>query len=282
MNQAPLFEFGGSGPVINLSLANGFPPQTYQPVFEPLTRQYRVVCLLPRALWQNGALPQDMRSWHVLADDLLAGLRAHNLTEVIAVGHSVGAVVSMLAILAEPARFRALIMLDPAIMPPLVLGTIKVLRLLGLSEQFPLVKKARHRRRDFATVEAAYTYFKNKALFANWPDDSVQRYARSVTRPTGNGGGLTLAWSPDWEAQYFKTIYTGAWGAVRQLKGVLPVLVIRGSATDTFTRPAADFMRRLLPDVTCVEVAGHGHLFPQSAPVQTRQIIAGWLAGLKH
>ncbi len=280
MNQAPLYEFGGSGPVINLALANGFPPQTYQPIFEPLTRQYRAVCLLPRALWQNGSQPQDTRSWHVLADDLLAGLRAHNLTNVIAVGHSMGAVVSMLAVLAEPARFRALIMLDPAIMPPRVLRMIKVLRVLGLSEQFPLVKKARRRRRDFATVEAAYTYFKNKALFANWPDDSVQRYAQSVTKPAGSSGGLTLAWAPDWEAQYFKTIYTEAWDAVRKLKGVLPVLVIRGEMTDAFTRPAADLMQRLLPGVTCVEVAGHGHLFPQSAPVQTRQIISGWLAGL--
>jgi pimeloyl-ACP methyl ester carboxylesterase len=281
MNQAPLYEFGGEGRVINLALANGFPPETYQPILEPLTRQYRAVCVLPRALWQNGSQPQDTRSWHTVADDLLAGLRAHQLSDVVAVGHSMGAVASLLAVLAEPARFRGLIMLDPAIMPPRVMRFIKALNLLGLSEQMPLVKKARRRRRDFATVEAAYTYFKNKALFANWPDDSVQRYARSVTRPVGNGGGLTLAWSPDWEAQYFKTIYAGVWGAVRRLKGLLPVLVIRGALTDTFTRPAADLMQRLVPDVTCVEVAGHGHLFPQSAPMQTRMIMTGWLAGLK-
>ena len=37
MTDYPLTEFGGSGPLMVISLANGFPPQTYRPLLDPLT-----------------------------------------------------------------------------------------------------------------------------------------------------------------------------------------------------------------------------------------------------
>ena len=91
---------------------------------------------------------------------------------------------------------------------------------------------------------------------------------------------MTLAWPREWEAYYFRTLYTGTWRELPKLRGKVPVLTIRGQRSNTLFPKAAARMRRILPQMDYAEIAGHGHLFPQSAPDQTRQVITEWLAGL--
>lgn len=277
MQTHPLFDFGGAGPALHLAVANGFPPHTYRPLLAPLTADYRVLSLPPRALWPGvGAPPAQAGSWRELADDLLAGLRQHNLTDVIAVGHSFGGVASLLAVLAEPRRFRALILLDPTILPPPVADAIRALRQQGDGARLPLVDGALSRRSRFADLDEAFAYWRDKALFSDWPDAALRLYAESMTRPTGSGD-LTLTWSPAWEAYYYQSVYTDAWDDLPRLAGLLPTLVIGGETTTTFTAEARDRARALLPGAAHVTIGGHGHLFPHSAPAETERVIRDWL-----
>ncbi|MBI5671061.1 MAG: alpha/beta hydrolase [Chloroflexi bacterium] len=272
----PLYDFGGSGPVLHVAVANGFPPQVYAPLLEPLTRRYHVVCLLPRALWPGEAPPETLRDWRTLSDDLLAGMARHRLTDVIAVGHSFGGVASLLAALAEPVRFRALCLLDPTILPPHAMQAMAAMQAGGTVGDFPLVQGALRRRRTFDSVDAAYAYFKSRTLFADWPDATVRLYAEHGTRPARQGG-VELVWPPEWEAYYFSTLYTGTWDDLPRLRGLLPLLIVRGENSDTLLPEAAGQIRRLLPDAVYAEIAGHGHLFPQTAPDETRRVIEAWL-----
>lgn len=280
MTSAPLYDFGGSGPVLHLAGANGFPPQTYQPLLGPLTTHYHVMSLLPRPLWHTPPPPDSLNEWRQMANDLLAGLRWLDASDVIAVGHSMGGVFSMLAAIAEPERFRALILLDPTILPsPYLLG-VRALRAVGLEDRLPLVQGALRRRDEFDNVEAAYDYWRQKPLFDKWPDETVRLYAESMTRPAGENGGVELAWPREWEARVYETLPVDAWDSVPQLDGLLPILVVRGAETDTFTEASAKRFAKLVPGAEMVEVEGHGHLFPHTAPHETRGIIKGWLAGL--
>jgi pimeloyl-ACP methyl ester carboxylesterase len=52
---------------------------------------------------------------------------------------------------------------------------------------------------------------------------------------------------------------------------------VRGTETDTFTAQSCRKFRRLVPDATIVEIEGHGHLFPQSAPEETSRVVREWL-----
>jgi pimeloyl-ACP methyl ester carboxylesterase len=284
MSTPPIFDFefepgpDGHNSIVHLAIANGFPPDTYRPFLRALGG-YRALAVLPRALWHNGVRPESAVSWQVMADDLLAGLRAHDMTNVIAVGHSMGGVASMLAAIAEPSRFRALVLLDPTIFPADLLRVIRWAGRFGLANRFPLVQRALRRRRSFASVDAAHEYFRTRPLFANWPPETVRLYAESNTRPA-HGGGVDLAWMPEWEAQYYRTIYLTPWRAVRRLQGLLPVLVIRGEHTDTFLERSADRFRRLVPDATLIDLPGHGHLFPHSAPQDTARLVGDWLGTL--
>lgn len=275
----PIYQFGGDGPLIHLATANGFPPQIYKPLIDPLTKHYQVVSLPPRALWREESVPEQWINWRdSVAQDLIAGMRAHNLHNLVGIGHSIGGVATLIAALAEPNRFKGVILLDPTILPKLYLRIVTFFRLFGVRMSHGLAERAEKRRIDFDSVEDGYTYFRGKKLFADWPDETVQLYAESLV--PGENGRMTLVWPREWEAYYFRTLYTGVWRELPKLRGKVPVLTIRGQQSNTLFPREAARMQRILPEMSYAEIAGHGHLFPQSAPNETRRIIEDWLVNL--
>lgn len=270
------YDFGGNGRPLHMALANGFPPQTYAPLLNPLTDRYQALSFPPRPLWTDPPPAHTLRTWQQMADDLLSALDAHALTGVIGVGHSMGAVATLLAALESPQRFAALVLLDPTIFPPSAFWTLRLMRMVGLQGRFPLVNQALRRRAHFENEQAAFDYWRGKRLFKDWADDVLWLYVQGLTQPAPDGG-IMLSWSPLWESRYYATIYTHTWRKLPQLEGRLPILVIRGTTTNTFLEPAAARFRRVVPSAHYAEIEGHGHLFPQSAPTQTHGILAAWL-----
>jgi pimeloyl-ACP methyl ester carboxylesterase len=272
-----LYEFGGQGAPVHLAVANGFPPPTYRSLAAPLTERYRVFSLPPRALWGNPPPPESVRTWRDLADDLLAGLEAFHIEPVVAIGHSFGAVASLVAAAQKPERFRALVLLDPTIFLPWQMFTLSVLRVFGLQTRMPLVRGALNRRARFANVDEAYAYWRGKRLFHDWPDEAVRLYTAGTTQPDRDGHGIELAWSPAWEARCYQTILTTTWHYLAALRGTLPILLLRGARSDTLSAQVAARMCRVLPQIRSLEVEGYGHLFPHAAPEATLRRIEPWL-----
>lgn len=276
----PLLELGGRGSLIHLASANGFPPATYLPALAPVLETHRVVSLPPRAMWPGiGAPPEAPGGWESLADDLLAGMRQHALPPVIAVGHSFGAVASLMAAVRDRSRFTALALLDPTIFPPAFMRELREKRARGELEFRPLVQGARKRRSRFATGEEAFGYWRSKPLFADWSDAALWRYTRSMLRPLLEGD-FTLTWSPAWEAHYYESFYPDSWEEVARLDPSLPTLIVGGAISDTLLPEAAALLRERLPWASHVSIPARGHLFPQSAPAETGGILSAWLTGL--
>lgn len=275
----PLIELAGEAgaPLLHLAPANGFPPMTYEPLLRELSG-YRAVCLPPRALWGNQAPPTDYRDWHADAHDLLAGLAARDMREVVAVGHSLGGVVSMLALLKAPERFKALIMLDPPILTASFLTMIAAALEHEKIEQIPMVQIARRRRQTFMSREEAFERFRQKSIFADWTDESLRLYVEHGLRRRADGGGYDLVWSVDWEAHYFSTVYLKIWEALPRLTGSPPALIIRGGESDTLRTEEFLRMQAVAPALDSIELAGQGHLFPLAAPAETGRLILDWLA----
>jgi pimeloyl-ACP methyl ester carboxylesterase len=186
----------------------------------------------------------------------------------------------MLAVIAEPGRFRALVMLDPTLRPPYQLKILEALKALRLMHRFPLAQGARRRRSRFASTEEAYVYWRQRRLFADWSDEVLHHYAESMTQPAPDGDGVLLRWHPEWEARYYENIITDVWSDVPKRRGLLPTLVVRGAETDTFVEGACRKFARMVPDALMIDLPGQGHLFPQAAPDQTRAVIEDWLRTL--
>lgn len=276
----PLLELGGQSERLALLLpANGFPPETYLPALAPLFPRWRVVCLPPRALWEDaGPAPEAPGSWETLAEDLLEGIRRHGLPPALAIGHSFGAVAALLAAVREPARFLGLALLDPTIFPPARLAEFRELRERGATRSRPLVQGALTRRESFRDAAEAFAYWRTRPLFADWSDAMLQRYSAAMLRPVP--GGFTLRWPRAWEAHYYESISTEIWDSVARLNPGLPVLVVRGEHSDTFSAEAGAHFAQLVPWAVPRTVAA-GHLFPQVAPDATGRILLEWLAGLE-
>lgn len=276
----PLIELGGTGPLIHLAPANGFPPLTYVPALAPVLARHRVISLPPRAMWPDiGAPPEAPRSWTTLADDLLGGFSAHHLPPVIGIGHSFGAVASLLAATRDRPRFTALALLDPTIAPPAFMEHFREQRRRGEMAFRPLVQGARKRRDRFVNAAEAFDYWRDKPLFADWSDVALWSYVEAMLRPSGEGD-FTLTWSPAWEAHYYESFYTETWDDLARLDRSLPLLVVGGATSDTFVPEAAQLLRQRLPHAEPHTIHGHGHLFPQSAPEATGRILADWLSRL--
>lgn len=276
----PLVELGGHGPVVHLAPANGFPPETYLPALAPLLPDHRIVSLPPRAMWPDaGPPPETPGSWTTLGEDLLAGIRQHDLPPLIAVGHSFGAVASLLAAVRDRPRFRALAMLDPTILPPSIMDQLRAQRRTGEMSFRPLVQGARKRRERFSSEKEAFSYWRGKPLFTDWSDDAVARYAKAMLRPNGDGDFI-LTWPGAWEAHYYESFYTESWDDIGKLDPTLPILIVGGTESDTLLPEARDLLRERIPWATRKTLPGYGHLFPHAVPEQTGRILAEWVSGL--
>lgn len=270
--------FGGEGRPIHLAVANGFPPGCYRPLMEALTDLGRGVSVLPRPLWPDDHQPPRRGvTWYTLAEDLLQAFEALGWREVIGIGHSMGGVITMVAAVRRPDRFRALVLMDPVLMDPKVLALFRILRALGLGPRLhPLARRARRRRRSWPSREAAAAHLRARPLFAAWHPQAFEGYLAEGLRPAGDGS-VVLAYPPEWEVHIFVNVPHDAWRFVPHIP--LPVLVLRGSASDTFTARDEARFRRLQPRADFRTLPG-SHLFPMEHPEETAQAIRGWLAGL--
>lgn len=298
-----LHDFGGEGPIIHLSHANGFPPASYAPFAETLInpplldaaerfaadaenrfsnseavgkttgRGFRVIGLPARPLWPHSQ-PESAPDWHTFANDLIHGLDDLQMKQIIGVGHSMGGVLTLLAAVRRPDLFRAIVLIDPVIMPPMILAVLWLMRRSGLSQRQPLVQGALRRRRVWPSRQACYDHYRGKPLFATWPETSLRAYVEAGTRST-QYGQVELVFPPEWEAHIFATAPTDIWRFVPKL--TTPVLTIRGEHTDTYRSQSQQRMARLLPGARFSLISDAGHLVPMERPAETGAVVLDFL-----
>jgi len=262
----PYIEHGGTGLPLHFLHANGYPPACYKEFIEALRSEYRVFGMLLRPLWPD-AKPEELHDWDPLSDDLLSFLDEQQSGPVIGVGHSIGGIVTLRAALKEPARFRALVLLDPVFFPPYFIflwNLLLLLRLLG--RVHPLIGGALKRRRTFDDLGVVFRGYRRREIFRYFDDDQLRAYIRGITRPRP-GGGYELAYSPEWESRIY---YTGVWRDMELWRAlprlVVPTIIIRGAETDTFRENAGRLVQRKQPKIRVATLEKSTHLLPLERP----------------
>ena len=241
-----LQDLAGRGPLLHLAHANGFPPGAYRLLAEALAGAYHVVALPTRPLWPGNPPPEGI-SWRRLAGDLLQAMEALDWRDIVAVGHSLGGVLTLWAAGAalnrRPGLFRALVLVDPVILPPHWLWGLRLLRRLGLEHRGPLVQRALRRQVTWPSRQACFDDYRGKQVFARWSDTALWDYVNSGTVLEADGAAR-LRYPREWEAHLFASVPVDIWRHVPPLP--LPVLLLRGEHSDTF-RPQvqARLARRL-------------------------------------
>lgn len=255
-------DLGGHGPLIHLASANGFPPETYRPLCEYLAPSFHVVGYRSRPLWPDSH-PNDVQSWHDLAHDLLTDLDTVSPNApVIGMGHSLGGIMTLYAALIRPERFRALILIDPVLLPRRMLPLTWLARQTGQHHRSPLARGAANRRHRFASAQEALDRYQGRAIFANFTPEALMAYVEAGLRHDASGT-LTLAWPREWESHIFALVPIDTWDAIARLR--CPLLLIRGVDSELIINRSWAQLHHHLPHAQLVEVPG-GHMVPMEQP----------------
>lgn len=273
----PFDDFGGEGPTLHFAHANGYPPACYRRLIAPLTDHYHVLAVHHRPLWP-GSIPEELENWHQIGRDMLHFFEEHQLSNIIGVGHSLGAVETMFAAIQRPDLFQAVVLIEPVFIMPAILELFDSPSNGTIAEVFPLVNITKSRRNSWKSREEAFEHFRPKKVFANWSDDALWDYIwHGLHR--NKQGEIELTYAPEWEARIYSLPPTDVWDLIPKLK--LPTLGIRGSETDTLVPAAWHLWQMAHPKATFLDIEGAGHMIPMERPLQIAEAIHNFLTGLE-
>jgi pimeloyl-ACP methyl ester carboxylesterase len=183
------------------------------------------------------------------------------------------------AALRNPDKFRALVLIDPVLFVPCFLVGWHIVRTLGLGDRVhPLIAGAKKRRRTFDNLETVYRGYRNRDVFRYMSDENLRIFISGITRPKADGG-YELVYSPEWEAQIYRTGLHDfdIWRGLPKLE--VPTLFIRGVETDTFLENAAKLVKRKQPKVQVEALEKSTHILPLERPQEVFEIIQSFLKG---
>jgi len=267
----------GRAPDVIWLHANGFNARTYRNTLAPLAPRLQILAIDQRG---HGATPQDAaveakRDALDMRDDLLGLLQVVSPRRpVILAGHSMGGCVSLLAAAEAPDRVRAIALFDPVILSRE--ATERAMSASGFAaSESPLIQKAKRRRRRFASRGDAFETYRQRSIFATWPQEALRDYVAAGFRSLPDGE-VELACAPEWEAANFAAHGHDIWDAMSRITA--PVRIWRAESGSTCAIvEAADFPRPA-GQIEVRTVAGATHFLPIENPGLVREALLGLAA----
>ena len=256
--------------LINFSHANGIPAASYMPLFDAL--QPHQVIYNPK-YGHNPQFPFT-DGWSHLADELLDFLDKNADEPVVAVGHSMGAVLSFIAACKSPKHFKGVLMLDPPLIWGKLAWAFRIAKLIGRGDDITPAGKSKFRRREWASPEEAIHYFASKSLFKFEPA-CFESFCEAALKPK-SGGGVELEFDVDVEVGIFRNTPTNIKSYC--LPNELPVKVIHGDKSDASRPECIEPFSRYF-GIERQLISGR-HMYPLQQPEQTVSLINEFISGL--
>jgi pimeloyl-ACP methyl ester carboxylesterase len=260
--------------IIHFSHANGFHPQSYRKILDLLRPDYSVLTGLHRPLWDSKTQMEDVSSWQVFADDMIEFLESKALGKVCGVGHSMGAVATLLAAIKRPDLFNAVVLIEPVFMPLRIMLPFTIMPLF-LRRKIPFIQKAITRPDCWKSRDEAFVFHRKKRVFENVDDDVLWDYINSGTKETEDNS-FTLNYSKAWEAHCYLNL-SNTWPLINKCS--VPVLGIKGESSDVLLPSSWQRWKKLTPSQQFVEVPGAGHLLPFEKPNEVAELIKSAICG---
>jgi pimeloyl-ACP methyl ester carboxylesterase len=244
---------GDGGPDLVLVHATGFCKEVAAPVVDELSLRlpaFRAVALDQRAHGDSAAPPPPY-DWWDSGRDVLAVLRERR--GVIGIGHSSGGALLLLAELLAPGTFRAMVLVEPIVLPPPY----------GTFPDNPMSVAARRRTATFPDRAAARRRWERHPTFAAWDPRAFDAYLDGGLRRDGDGWALKC--SPDAEAaSYIGATQHRAWD--RLVEVAPPVLLVAGAQSASHPKSFLAAMAGRMPSASSVVLPGTSHFVWMERP----------------
>jgi pimeloyl-ACP methyl ester carboxylesterase len=268
-------DWGGSGPIAHFAHATGLCAGVYTPLANRLNSGLKILGLDDRGHGKTTAPanPKTLKNWNIFVSDLEQFFESLN-RPVIAMGHSRGATASLLLAVRRPDLIRALVLVDPTILPYSWTWGWALAKTMGLSKRIPIAATAAKRKNGWPDRERILASYKEKAVFRSWTDDFLEAYVNDGTKDNSNGT-IKLRCQPAWESRCFAVCPHDVWRYIPQLQQ--PVLVLYGAESDTFLASAAKRFKAEVTGAQMHRLEATSHFVPMERPNETTRAIFSFL-----
>tara|TARA_B100001123_G_scaffold219655_1_gene247874 strand:+ start:1824 stop:2597 length:774 start_codon:yes stop_codon:yes gene_type:complete len=247
--------------------ANGFPAETYSELFNNLNGQ-----VVPpiRILGENKLTVDE--GYNNIVDEVIEHA-SKTKGEGVAIGHSLGATLSLLAEARQPGLFKTVILLDPPLFSrtKMIMGSI--LRRMGLLYMFTPAKKSMKRRESFSSREEAMEYFSSKALFKDVPQSTIELYVKYALAEIG--GEYRLVISRERETEIYLNIPSSLPNEISRVQGYL----IYADKVRLLDDVDLEWWKKAMPNISRSPFHG-SHMFPFEKPKELADFINNILDSL--
>ena len=237
-------------------------------MIKPLTKKFRVIGIEQRPLWPNSD-PKILKTWEQLADDLIAFFDQQNLNQIIGIGHSLGAVVTLMATRKRPDLFRRLFLLEPVLFPQYFQWIFKIIPISLRQKIIPVSRIANNRKNQWPNRNNLFESYRKKHIFRDLSDQAINDWIDHGTIKNQEGR-LQLAFPKDWESRIYATV-PYALDGLFDLE--VPVHILRGETTNVISKKVWQQIEEKVPAENLYELKDASHL----APLEFPNLIANWM-----
>ncbi len=259
-------------PVLHFMHGNGFCGLTYWPLLTLLTHRYDLFLhdILGHGDSDSGHVNWGWNRNAEIAHKVWQQFQPeYGNASVIGLGHSMGGVHTLLWAAHQPEVFSRLLLLDPVIFTPVIIGLARTADWLRLKRSNSIADKAAQRRNEWLDYYDAKNFFTGRGMFKGWADAAVKAYVSYAMEPDGSGK-VHLKCSPQRESENFARLPAKLWPSVRQI--VTPTNVLFGEDSYRFVHKSVARALRINPNITAEQHPG-GHCFMLQYPGTT----ADWI-----
>ena len=250
--------------IIHFAHGNGFPAPCYRQLLNGLRARFDC-CYIDR-IGHNPEFPVT-DNWHDLIAEVIFSIKTQASQPVIAVGHSLGGVLSLLAAVEQPDLFKAVIMLDSPLIGRLKSNLLRFSKFLGMIDHLTPAHRTRGRRVHWQSREEVFGYLKHKHLFKHFTKKCLDDYIDYGLYK--DDSGYSLRFNPEIEYQIYRTIPH----VLHQYEGQLtvPAAVIYGSHSRVIDSMDLRYMKQYY-GVASFKTKGT-HMFPMEYPQDVAELI---------
>ncbi len=278
--KTPHLHIKGKGEPVHFYHANGFPAEVYTPFLTQLSEHFDVYAMNGRATWENSGEPSH-KNWEIFADDLIKHLEETQNQPIIAIGHSMGASATVLAAIKRPDLFKALVLIEPAMVdwPMRLMFKFVPKNILAKNKLISGTAKKADTWINRETYKKYLKRFKGYRLFNENAFDAFMHHGVKEIKE----GKVQLRFPNQWEAYN----YTNPPYLMKQFaklkKGELniPTIAIRGKKNGFFSDKLWQTWQRHQPSAVYLQDKNYGHLMPLEGPLDTVTLILKGLSDIE-
>ena len=263
-------------PIIYFRHANGFSSLCYEPMLEVLAKPFDLIMMDAQGhgdsekggpiSWQNCAI-QGLEHIESSYPDWCQQAGSNSIP-LYGVGHSFGAIMTLLTTGHRPQLFERTVLLDPVLSSPLLRTVNSLANLLGQSHRNPLVKQTLKRRSSWPSRDDAYKALLGRGIYKDWDDRAMHAFINHAL--TEDEQEARLKCDPITEATLFTGRTGPLWPSVKRV--IKPMTIVSGEHTYPFVKSSARKAAKRFAPIEHISVPG-GHCFMQEHPEQTAELI---------